>query len=245
MASKFTEKHEITFYECDVRGRLTLPMLLNIVIKTSESQSDSFDRGTDYVTNLGLGWVITQHEITINRLPEVGEQVAVSTQASTYNKYFCYRDFWIHDKDGNECVKVNSTFVLMDLVTRKMTSVPEELIAPYECEKIKKIKRGMPLTVIEKGEERPYRVRFSDIDGNKHVNNARYLDWMVDSLEYDFLINHTPTFVNIRFDKEVAYGDTITSKSSLETVSETLNKMSCHQVILDETSCAVANIHWQ
>lgn len=243
MANKFTEEHEIKFYECDVLGRLTLPMLLNVVIKTSESQSDALDRGTDYVTQLGLGWVITQHEIKINRLPLVSEHVKVTTQATSYNKYFCYRDFWIHDANGNECLTVSSTFVLMDLETRKMTSVPEELIAPYECEKIKKIKRGTPIEApADDRLVRPYRVRFSDIDSNRHVNNARYLDWMVDGLDYDFLINHEPTVVNIKFDKEVAYGDEINCETTLINNDE-LN--SNHLVTLDGNSCSACNIHWK
>ena len=32
----------------------------------------------------------------------------------SYNKYFCYRNFWVHDEEGKECVFVKSTFVLMD-----------------------------------------------------------------------------------------------------------------------------------
>ena len=243
MASKFTEEHEIKFYECDVLGRLTLPMILNVVIKTSESQSDALDRGTDYVTKLGLGWVITQHEIKINRLPVVSETVKVTTQATSYNKYFCYRDFWIHDADGNECLTVSSTFVLMDLETRKMTSVPEALIQPYECEKIKKIKRGTPIESPDADRIiRPYRVRFSDIDSNRHVNNARYLDWMVDGLDYDFLVNHEPTAVNIKFDKEVAYGDEINCETTLINNDE-LN--SNHLVTLDGNSCSACNISWK
>lgn len=243
MATKFTEKHEIQFYECDVTGKLTLPMLLNIVIKTSESQSEALGRGSDFVNSLGLGWVITQHEMTITRLPKTEELVSVTTEATSYNKYFCYRNFWIHDESGQECVAISSTFVLMDLTTRKMISVPLDIIEAYDCEKITKILRGTKISSLEEDSDaREYRVRFSDIDGNKHVNNSRYLDWMVDSLAYKFLTSHEPTFVNIRFDKELAYGNSVTSHWQEASGEQLISK---HRIKLDGTLCAEANISWR
>ena len=77
-----------------------------------------------------------------------------------YNKFFCYRNFWIHDEDGKELVKIESVFVLMDFVNRKMSSVNEEIIAPFESEKIKKIKRQEKIEKIDSGFMLPYRVRF-------------------------------------------------------------------------------------
>lgn len=243
MAKKFTENHEVMFYECDVTGKLTLPMVLNIVINTSESQSEALARGSHYINSLGLGWVITQHEMRVSRLPKAGETIAVTTAATTYNKYFCYRDFWIHDAEGKECVAITSTFVLMDLTTRKMVSVPFEVIEPYESEKITKLQRGTKMLLKTTGESRPYRVRFNDIDGNQHVNNARYLDWMVDCLDYDFLTSHQPTVVNIRFDKELNYSEMIDSQWGF--VPEIAETISHHQIYSGETLCAEANISWQ
>ena len=86
MGNRYTEPHEIVYYECDVTGRVTLPMLLNIVLQASEKQSIFLERGLDYNAKLGVGWVITNYEIRISRLPKVGEIVFASTEAVTYNK---------------------------------------------------------------------------------------------------------------------------------------------------------------
>lgn len=244
MGLKFSETHEIKFYECDVTGKLSLPMLLNIVIKTSESQGEELGRNAEYIHQLGYGWVITQHELWINRLPSSEEVVTVTTESTSYNKYFCYRSFWVHDADGQELVSIESTFVLMDLSTRKMTSVSEEVIAPYQSEKTKKIQRGTKIPDFSGLEERNYRVRFTDIDANKHVNNSRYLDWIIDSLDFDFLMSHQARFVNIRFDKELAYGNMIQSKWQAAKEADGV-LVSQHQIKLGETLCAEAAITWQ
>lgn len=240
MAKKFTETHEIPYYECDVTGHLTLPMILNIVIKTSEAQSDSLGRGTDYLAEQNLGWVITQHEMTINKRPKVGDHIKVTTEATSYNKFFCYRDFWIHDEQGEECVHIETTFVVMDLKKRKMTSVSDDMIAPYECDKTSKIKRPAKLIFPDEMTEKEYHVRFTDIDSNRHVNNTKYLEWMIDGLPYDFLVANRGQHVIIKFDKEVYYGENVTVRTALNTD----DSKSLHQVMTKDGLSASAEINW-
>lgn len=243
MAKKYTTTHEVAYYECDVNQTMTFPSMLGVVIKTSEEQSDQLGRGSEFVSNFGLTWVITNYQISITRLPKVGEVVNITTQAREYNKYFCYRNFWIHDQDGNELVMIESVFVLMDLKNRKMSSVIEEIIEPYESEKIKKIKRAPKFESIQEGAVVPYRVRFYDIDSNQHVNNAMYFNWMIDVLGYDFLTSHVPAFVNIRFDKEVEYGNTIDSHYEIITLEEQVETR--HEIRIGELLCCEATIQWK
>ena len=240
MGKRYSETVEVPFYHCDVNGHLTLPAMLGMVIKTSEAQSDALDRGKEFVANFGLTWVITNYEMTIKRLPEVGEQITITTEAISYNKYFCYRNFWIHDASGAECVLIESTFVLMDLVNRKMSSVLEEIIAPYESKKIKKIHRGEKILPVAAGTFLPYRVRYYDIDSNQHVNNAMYFNWLIDVLGFDFLTKHQPKEIHIKFEKEVEYGHEI--ESWYEVDQEALT--SHHEIRIEDQIYCSANILW-
>lgn len=242
MAKKYTAPYEVAYYDTDVTKSMTIASMLAIVIKTSEEQSDALNRGAEFVSSFGLGWVITNYEISIDRLPKVGETITVTTQAIAYNKYFCYRNFWIHDKDENECVKIKSTFALMDKKNRKMSSVPKEIIEPYESEKIKTIYRAPKIEKVERSSFLPYRVRFFDIDGNQHVNNAVYFNWIFDVLGYDYLTTYRPRFINVKFDKEVEYGHVV--NSHYEVVDKEEYKLSRHEIkIADQTYCE-ANIEW-
>lgn len=191
MGKKHTSSYEVAYYDGDFTGAMKIPALLAVVIKVSEEQTELLGRDAAYVAQFGLGWVITNYEIEIHRLPKVGEKVAITTQAMSYNKYFCYRNFWVHDEEGNECVFVKSTFVLMDQKNRKISSVLPEIIAPFDSEKslkfiaMKKLKRSQR-------ELFTLSCAFFDIDGNQHVNNAIYFNWLLDVLGYDFLTTHQP-----------------------------------------------------
>ncbi|MBP2099381.1 acyl-ACP thioesterase domain-containing protein [Enterococcus rivorum] len=243
MGKRYTTSYEIAYYDCDINGTMTMPSMLAVVIRASEEQSDGLDRGAAFVSSFGLGWVITNYEIHIKRLPKVGEKVDITTEAIAYNKYFCYRHFWIHDQEGNECVLIKSTFVLIDKKNRKMSSVLPEIIEPYASEKITKIYRGEKIEKVGSGTFLPYRVRFFDIDGNQHVNNSIYFNWLLDVLGYDFLTHHEPTFINIKFDKEVEYGQEI--ESHYEVKEQENEKKTLHEIqIAGQTYCE-ANMKWR
>lgn len=116
--NEYSMKHTVTYYECDPQGNVTVGMLINLAILVSEKQSDAVGLGPDIVGQFGGGWVITNYNIEITKLPKVGETVVLSTRATSYNRYFAFREFWIRDQAGNEYAHIASIFVYMDLTTR-------------------------------------------------------------------------------------------------------------------------------
>ena len=241
MGLKYIEPHEITYYECDFHQQLTIPMLINILIKTSESQTNQIANNQILIDN-HLGWIITQYDIEITRLPKNGETVYITTEAESYNKYFCYRNFWLHSRTGKLLVKLQSVFSLMNLQTRKIAPITAEIVAAYQAEATTKLKR---LTKIEQclgcELEKTYQVRYFDLDTNAHVNNARYFDWLMDALEMEFLTHYEPKAISIKFEKEVSYGDQVTSHVTIADNKQ----QTYHEITNQGIRCAEAMITWR
>ncbi len=241
MGIQYSEKHSIPYYECDVTQYLKIPTMVKMLIKISGEQSARLGVSDEYMHSLGLGWIILQHDLDITRLPKAGEIVTLTTEADSYNKFFCYRHFWVHDEEGNEIAMMRTIFAIMDLNERKMGSVSDELIAPFESEKIKKIIRGEKIEGVENiTAQKEYNVRFYDIDTNRHVNNAVYLDWVVDSLDAEFLIAHEPRKISIKFNKEIRYGEPVVSAYEMSEEGITKHRISSG----DDVSCE-AKITWE
>ena len=74
---------------------------------------------------------MTDYAIEIDRLPRYNEKVIITTEAISYNKIFCYRNFYITDETGQQIMLFKTTFALMDYETRKVAEVPDEVVAPY------------------------------------------------------------------------------------------------------------------
>ncbi|MBN2256145.1 MAG: hypothetical protein JW736_10585, partial [Deltaproteobacteria bacterium] len=53
------------------------------------------------------------------------------------------------------------------------------------------------------------RVSYRDLDMNEHVNNVRYIEWIIDSFPLEFLRNHTLKELEINYLAEALYADEI------------------------------------
>ena len=88
---------------------------------------------------------------------------------------------------------------------------------PYQSEFSKKLLRGPKYAELEEAISKDYHVRFYDLDMNGHVNNSKYLDWVFEVMGADFLTNHIPKKINLKYVKEVRPGGMITSSCLLYT----------------------------
>ncbi|VDG32321.1 acyl-ACP thioesterase [Lactobacillus sp.] [Lactiplantibacillus mudanjiangensis] len=247
-ASIYTEQHRMTYYECDRTGRATLATLINIAILASQDQSDALGLTTEFVQSHGVGWVVTQYSMAITRMPRLNETVTLAVRGSAYNPYFAFREFWIRDAEGQELAYITSIWVTMSQTTRKIMKIDPALVTPYHSEAVKRIPRlPRPLSFETTDEtlSKPYQVRFFDIDPNRHVNNAHYFDWLLDTLPADFLLAHDLQQVDVRYENEVKYGHTVTAAANILPTAEDGSVTTSHQIRVGDEKCCDVTIKWQ
>ncbi len=242
---KFRENHQVKTYECDTQSEMTLPALINVMVETSGKQSEILGNTEDQMEQLGLSWIIIQYHMTLNRMPKRMENIIIETEAISYNRFFTYRIFRAYDTKENLLVEVMTTFSIMKMDTRKMTQIQAELVAPYEADEIRTMVRHPKIEAVgEPSQVIPFRVRYLDIDGNQHVNNSKYFDWMLNTIDKDFHANYQMIDVNIKYEKEVNYGSMIDSSMSEERQEDGTIKTR-HEIRNNGDSCCVANILWK
>ena len=74
---------------------------------------------------------------------------------------------------------------------------------------------------------------------NGHVNNSKYLEWMFEVVDFDFLKGHVPKTIDLKYVKEIHYGSDIVSRV------ETFDKTTKHEITADGAVHAQAIIEWQ
>ncbi|QMU07107.1 acyl-[acyl-carrier-protein] thioesterase [Levilactobacillus suantsaii] len=242
-AKAYTEPHRIVYYEADETGQLTVATLIDLFVLVSDDQNIELGMFADMIHGLGVGWVVTQYHLQLTRLPHIGERVTLKTRATSYNRYFAYREYWLLAENGDTLVYGDSIWVTMSYATRKIATIPAELMAPYQSEEVKRLPRlprPQRLDTTKTQVTKPYRVRYFDIDNNGHVNNAHYFDWLFDTLSADFLRTHRPVDVQIRFENEVQYGHEVISAAVQADATTTQ-----HQIKVGSTIAAIATVSWQ
>ncbi|MFC3928132.1 acyl-ACP thioesterase domain-containing protein [Streptococcus caprae] len=240
MSKVFRETFTVPFDMVDVKQEIVLSQFISYCLGVSGRQSESIGRSDMVVFDTyGLVWVVTDYQLDISRLPRYKEVITIETQAVAYDRFMCQRDFRIFDGKGEKLLTITCYFVLIDFASRKLAQVPDELIGPYDSEKVRKLPKIAKLLAMDHPTDTDYRIRYFDIDMNGHVNNGVYLDWFYDVLGYDFLLAHRPQTMQLKYIKEISPGGMVTSRF------ERTGLTSRHDIVVDGVIHAQASITWE
>ena len=227
------KQYEIHFYEIDYKRKALLTSIVNFLGDIAISQSEGIGMGLEYLTENKQAWVILKWDITMIRYPVIGEKITVRTWPLSFRKFYAYRQYNILDAAGEIIGTADSIWILIDTEKRKAHTISSEVHAAYKVSENSKesvdFGKLKPPSVIH--EEKSYDVRYSDIDTNKHVNNVKYIDWCVETVPLDVVLNYTLKNIKVIYQKETTYGETI--KVSTEIIHEG-NEVICFHKIEDK-----------
>lgn len=181
----------ILFYAQDVAGRHCIQL------------------GTDYDTMAAkrLFWAVIRHRVQVARMPMRGEQITVETWPMPTTRVAYPRATVAYDSAGQECFRIISLWVIMDLDTRAM------ILPGRSGVEVLGTTRGNELAIpgslvpkaLKNQEQRT--VRFCDLDRNGHMNNCRYLEWATDLLPSAFHGQHALAEFTVCYLSEAREGE--------------------------------------
>ncbi|QNQ81888.1 acyl-[acyl-carrier-protein] thioesterase [Lactobacillus sp. PV037] len=237
----FDLEKTISFSNCDEQGRLKLTALVDYMMETSNTQLNLKRAGVEDLGEKGLGWVVLDYDFNIKSLPKADEKVIFSTQASGYNRFFVYRDFSVKNMKGETLLNVKSQWIMFDLKKRKMVPPDKDIIDRFDGleEKTVRFKRARSLKEVSTKDT--YQVKYYDLDTNHHVTNSKYFEWLIDSLERDFLNTHLPSHLNITFKREI-YDDEVVE---IEKFIDREKLETHHEIKVGDEVAALAKISWK
>lgn len=238
--SVFRVTSQVPFYETDRHGDVRLPYLLSLALTVSGQHSQALGLSdTSLFEDYGLFWAVTNHHLTINRLPLAQEVFTVKTSIKSYNRFVAYRVFEFESQTGEVLMTILTSLVLVDYQTRKMVKLPADLMKPFEDLFAKKALPLPKLKSLELYDEKACPIRYFDLDANGHVNNSRYLEWVYDGLTLDFIDQHRPAEVEIFYRREISPSQNVVSRTWLE------QEISQHDFVADGQVSAQVQIRWQ
>jgi len=173
--------------------------------------ADELGFGDEALFAQGITWILTRMILRIKRKPAAGEQVRVHTWPAKV-EHLAHRGYELVDEQGDIIVRATGAWTVMDLQTRHIVSLPEDLQKAYPLLTLERIPfscRVVP-RLREASSQVSIQVRRDDLDMNGHVNNARYLGWLLEPLPAEA----TPTVLDVQFRAECFPGDTLKSMCS-------------------------------
>ncbi|MFH1195735.1 MAG: acyl-ACP thioesterase domain-containing protein [bacterium] len=223
---EYSRNYLVHYYEIDSKRRLTLPALIHyfedIAILNSEQQGFTLD----YYEKNHCGWMLFKWDVKIHRYPVFNESIKINTRPTAFKNFFGNREYDIFSADGQLIVEAKSLWILADTQTRRPLRVPDEMYIGFDTKKEDETKFNKldELEAISDGEfRRNISVHESDIDTNNHVNNVRYVEWVMESLPREFLSSNYVTGIKVNYKKELNLGEEASVISSINSSGDKIN----------------------
>jgi len=206
---------QVRSYECGPDGRATLVSICNYLQEAASCNAASlgFSKVDFAAAGQNITWVLTRLRVKMMRFPAFEEEVVVGTCPRSGRRITAGRDFEL--RVGDELLGVaTSEWMVIDLSSRKVVPVPPHVFELANDER-PRVLGEEPFTKLrwdcrEVAGASRFRARRGDIDLNGHVNNAHYVEWIVESLPF---ASSEITDFEIVFKSETLAGDEVLAES--------------------------------
>jgi acyl-ACP thioesterase len=182
MELKIETVRRVESFDADLHNTLKTSSIFNYMQDIAAKHADDLGVGYHALLENQIFWVLSWAKVEIKKLPSYGETVKIKTWAKGKERLFYLRDFIIYNDSNEEIIRATSAWLLLDAKTKRMTDLAKmglELPSFPNDHAINKYpgKFNFPLQEEQKFKRKIF---YSDIDINKHVNNSRYLEFILD-----------------------------------------------------------------
>jgi len=213
---KFCQDLRIPCYDTDSAFRLKPASFMDMAQEIAYWAAQALGFGYDDLQRHQTAWVLSRMHFRFERPPKWRDPVVLKTWHKGADGLFFLRDFHLLSPEGESLVRATSSWLVMDLQTRRLvrggdvlalvdadSRVAEDAIA----EPAPKILLPKDLPLEEKGR---HTVAYSDVDIIGHANNARYIVWAFDLIDPALTTGASVRDVYINFNKETRPGEEVT-----------------------------------
>ena len=177
---------KVRTYECDTEGLATMPSICNYLQEAASIHAGElgFSKSDFDLSGENISWVLTRLIVNMETYPRWGDEVIVETFPRGGRRIAAWRDFEIKDAAGTVLGVATSEWMIIDLTARKAVAIPQSVLS-CKNDSVVPVLGANPFSKLRFPNKCPdpvfsSRAQKSHIDLNGHVNNVRYIEWMLE-----------------------------------------------------------------
>ncbi|KAI3446949.1 hypothetical protein Pfo_003614 [Paulownia fortunei] len=226
----FRQNFSIRSYEIGADRTASVETLMNHLqetalnhVKNAGLLADGFG-STPEMCKRNLIWVVTKMQVLVDCYPTWGDVVQVDTWVAASGKNGMRRDWLVRDSNTGEILtRASSLWVMMNKETRRLSKIPDEVreeiggyfvdsppIVDDDTRKLPKLDDNNA-DYIRSG----LTPRWSDLDVNQHVNNVKYVGWILESAPLPILETHELAGMTLEYRRECMRDSVLQSLTSV------------------------------
>ena len=209
---RFEQNFTIPCYDTDASWRLKPSSFMDLAQEAAGQHAVYLGFGYDDLIATNTAWILSRVHVEFVDAPKWRENITLRTWHKGLNRLFFLRDFILTDDQGRERVKATTSWLVLNLETRRLVRDPKLMEEGTVCldnvietpaDKVVMPKDAEPQYVMD------HHVAYSDVDMNGHTNNAMYMQWAMDAVDYDIASTRPVKWFTINFNHETKAGDIV------------------------------------
>jgi medium-chain acyl-[acyl-carrier-protein] hydrolase len=242
----FDKEFELRYFEMNNLGLATPTIMLALLEETAADHCYAINHSLFDLVKKNIGWVLVSGAMQIERYPSYKEKITIRTWLSSYSTIKGYRENIIFDENQNIIGRAKGLWVFFDIENRKPIPIFNDIKEKwgyYNEESINTNIKKKIEAIDFASHIKQFKVNRFDTDMNKHVNNIRYLQWVIESIPEDIADNYSLYEINGRFISEAQYGDTVLSLTNTDIENDSF----VHSIKIagSDKVCATAKTLWR
>ncbi|MBE9467705.1 MAG: hypothetical protein IMY72_05200 [Bacteroidetes bacterium] len=241
----FVKEYEIRYKEVNDRQEATPVAILNFVEETAADHCAHIGRNVYDLQKNGIGWVLYAGCFHMDKYPRYREKIKIKTWISQFKSFRGYREYRVLSEDNKLLGGFRGLWLYFDLEKRKPIPIEDiyyekwpmrnEKAIDYEIDPSKNL-------ITNSDSNKSFAVQRYDIDSNNHVNNVRYMQWLMEAIPDEFYNKAKMQYIQGTFLKETFLDRHVLADCKIISPNELL-----HTVIEKEhgTLLATARTTWE
>jgi len=227
-AGIWQESHVVTASMVNTSRECKMDAICNILQEVAGRHANARKIGFFELEEKGMFWALSRLRLRVHRYPVWQEKIQINTWVHKMRGPISYRNFNLLDEQGELVAVACTLWSAVDINQRRPARIAADDFPilsdrPPACGEPAKIK---PPTRVDK--ETTYTVRYSDLDMVEHVNNVRYLTWLIDTYG-SFNLEAAPTFLEVNYLGETGMGNAVLLQK--EVIGDTASPAFRHRII--------------
>ncbi len=210
----YRKTFDLHAYEVDSEGRAHLVSLLNYLQDAAGDHAALLGFSITELLKKNQTWLLSRYHVKVLCYPSYGDKVTVSTWPSATQGVFALRDFELADERGKVFLAATSSWILLDLGKKQPIRLNESFPGRMVLERRALDDDFKPFPQLRQPEvELTFPVLRKDLDFNRHVNNAVYVQWALEAVPEDISNSMLPSDVEVSYRAEAFSGERVISRA--------------------------------
>jgi acyl-ACP thioesterase len=218
------EDYRIRSYEVDCRNRLSILSMFSFMQEAASRHATALGVSIHQLQAENYTWLLSRLKIKVAAPPGWNDQIRINTWPSGTQQLFALRDFKMNGADDQIIAAAISAWLVIDLQKRRPVRIAPfvERLRPIEGSHIMNERLDKLPALSDPVHKKSFVVRYSDLDINQHVNNVKFVEWVVEGLPAATLNAAVLSELEINFLAEAFYEDQIRATCSPQDPGNTI-----------------------